>query len=221
MSGASNLAKDRRRLLAELREQGIEDERVLEALTRVPREAFLPAEEFADAYANQALPIGEGQTISQPYIVAVMTQALGLTGQERVLEIGTGSGYQAAVLALLAREVFTVERIEALSGRARATLEKLGYDNIHFKVGDGTEGWPEEAPFDGILVTAAAPDVIPELLAQLAEGARLVMPVGDADRQVLRVYTRAGGRVTRAKLCDCRFVPLIGAHGWAERPRGE
>lgn len=221
MSGSTNLAKDRRRLLTELREQGIADERVLDALARVPREVFLPPEEMADAYANQALPIGAGQTISQPYIVAVMTQALGLTGEERVLEIGTGSGYQAAVLALLAREVYTIERIAQLAQRARAALERLGISNLHYRVGDGTEGWPEEAPFDGILVTAAAPEVIPELLAQLTDGGRLVMPVGDEDRQVLRVYQRAGGRVTRSKLCDCRFVPLIGAHGWTERPRGQ
>ena len=208
------LERARRELLAELRALGIRDERVLSAMARVPRHLFVPPELVPYAYEDRPLPIGAGQTISQPYIVALSTQALELSPQDRVLEIGTGSGYQAAVLAELAGEVYTVERLPELSQAARERLERLGYRNLHFRVGDGTKGWPDEAPFDAILVTAAAPKVPQSLVEQLAEGGRLVIPIGGRESQDLWLMRRRTRRLEKVYLCPCTFVPLIGEEGW-------
>jgi protein-L-isoaspartate(D-aspartate) O-methyltransferase len=200
----------------DLARMGIRDPRVLAALAKVPRHLFVPEGERAFAYADGPLAIGRGQTISQPYMVAAMTEALGLTGTERVLEVGTGSGYQCAILAELAREVVTVERIAELSARAGEALRGLGYDNVTLVVGDGTLGAPEQAPYDAVVVTAGAPPDVPEpLLAQLAEGGRLVIPTGDRGMQTLMRYTKRGGKVHPESLMACVFVPLVGAHGWS------
>ncbi|MEA2583469.1 MAG: protein-L-isoaspartate(D-aspartate) O-methyltransferase [Thermomicrobiales bacterium] len=202
-------------LLAELRRQGIRDDRVLAAIGDVPRERFVPTASGDQAWANAALPIGAGQTISQPYIVALMTAALRLSGDERVLEIGTGSGYQAAILAALAAEVVTVERHASLAVAAESLLRDLGYDNVRVVVGDGTIGWPECAPYDRIIVTAGAPRVPAPLIAELSQdGGRLVIPVGEPDNQVLLVVERHGDRTTEQPLGPVRFVPLIGRAGW-------
>jgi protein-L-isoaspartate(D-aspartate) O-methyltransferase len=195
--------------------RGIGDARVLDAMRRVARDAFVPDESLAAAYADRALPIGSGQTTSQPYMVAVMTEALRLTGGERVLEVGTGSGYQAAILAELAREVITIERRPELAETARRRLAALGYTNVEVLIGDGTLGSPARAPFDGILVAAAAPRVPEPLKLQLADGGRLVVPVGPSDQQALHIVTRAGDAFTEALGVGCIFVPLIGAEGWS------
>jgi protein-L-isoaspartate(D-aspartate) O-methyltransferase len=195
--------------------RGISDARVLRAMERVSRAAFVPDAAQAEAYADRALPIGGGQTISQPYMVAVMTEALRLTGTERVLEVGTGSGYQAAVLSELAREVITIERVPELAHAARARLAALGCANIEVHVGDGTLGWPARAPFDGILVTAGAPRVPESLKLQLSpDGGRLVVPVGPADQQWLTIVTRTGDRFEESIGVSCVFVPLLGQEGW-------
>jgi protein-L-isoaspartate(D-aspartate) O-methyltransferase len=202
---------------AHLQGRGVTSARVLEALERVPRERFVPELAWPRAYADQALSIGHGQTISQPYMVAVMTQALELEDDERVLEVGTGSGYQAAVLAELAREVWSVERIPELAGGAAALLAELGYGNVHVRAGDGSLGWPEQAPFDAIVVTAAAPGTPPSLLAQLSpEGGRLVAPVGDRELQHLEIVERRGAEYVTRHSIGCRFVPLLGAEGWTD-----
>ncbi len=195
----------------QLVKRGIRDRRVLEAMSRVPRELFVPPGLEARAYDDGPLGIGEGQTISQPYIVALMTEALRLKGSERVLEIGTGSGYQAAVLAELGCEVFSVERIESLSLRAGEALSEAGYESVHRKVGDGSLGRPEEAPFDSVIVTCAAAAVPDQLLAQLRDGGKMVIPIGgDGEIQVLWLYEKQGdGRTSRRHLCDVRFVPLV------------
>lgn len=207
----------RRLMVAEqLQARGIRDPRVLRAMLRVPRHRFVPPELAASAYEDGPLPIGQGQTISQPYMVALMTQCLELTGTERVLEVGTGSGYQSAVLAELCRWVYTVERIPELAARAERTLRELGYHNVSVRVGDGTLGWPEEAPFEGILVTAGAPEAPPALLEQLAEGGRLVIPVGTRYSQTLQRITRRGGRLEVEEFGPCVFVPLVGRQGWPE-----
>jgi protein-L-isoaspartate(D-aspartate) O-methyltransferase len=205
----------RRRMAEDLRRMGITDPEVLAAFAKVPRHLFVPLGERAFAYADGPLPIGHGQTISQPYMVAAMTEALGLTGAERVLEVGTGSGYQCAILAELAREVVTVERVPELSARAGEALRELGYDNVTLVVGDGTLGAPEHAPFDAVIVTAGAPAAPGPLLAQLAEGGRLVIPEGDRGLQTLMRYTKRGGRTEARELMPCVFVPLIGVHGWS------
>lgn len=194
----------------------VTDRRVLEAMGKVPRERFVPGEAVSQAYADEALSIGFGQTISQPYMVAYMTQAMELSGEGRALEVGTGSGYQAAILGELCREVYTIERVAELSERARRLLEELGYSNIHFRVGDGTLGWAEEAPFEGIVVTAAAPRIPRKLVEQLEEGGRLVIPVGDRYSQTLVVGKRRGVELEETSLCRCVFVPLIGENGWQE-----
>lgn len=202
----------------QIERRGVRDPRVLEAMRRVPRERFLPAERAAEAFDDAALPFAHGQTISQPYIVALMTEALRLPPGGRVLEIGTGSGYAAAVLAEVvgeAGQVFSVERIPDLARDAAATLESLGYARVRVREGDGTNGLPAFAPFDGISVTAAAPDVPPPLIEQLCDGARLVVPVGDRLVQRLVLVERRGRRIDQRTLEDVRFVPLIGAHGWA------
>ncbi len=200
----------------QLRGRGIRDPRVLGALGRVPRERFVPAAQRAHACADRAVLIGHGQTISQPYMVAVMTEALELRPGHRVLEIGTGSGYQAAVLGALGAEVYSVERVAELAETARGVLDELGYGDIRVRIGDGSLGWPEEAPFDRILLTAAAPSVPPTLRAQLdAHGGRLVAPVGTRHLQELVVIERFGTTWTTEHLLECRFVPLLGEHGWS------
>jgi len=199
----------------QLAARGIRDPRVLDAMRRVPRHAFVPDDSQALAYTDRALPIGNGQTISQPYIVAAMTQALMLTGSEHVLEIGTGSGYQAAILGELARDVVTIERRPELARLATTTLAALGYTNVEVVVGDGTVGYPGAAPFDAILVAAGAPRVPDALRGQLArDGGRLVIPIGPPEQQWLVVVTRNGDSYTESKGVGCVFVPLVGADGW-------
>lgn len=197
-------------LAAFLRQSGIRDERVLAAVTQIPREHFVPEHLRDEAEADRPLPIGRGQTISQPFVVAYMTEQLRLGGTERVLEVGTGSGYQTALLAFLAQEVFTIEIVAELSERARRPVEELGFSNVRFRTGDGALGWAEEAPFHRILVTAAAPEVPAELLAQLAPGGRMVIPVGeDLEVQWLRVIDRGNdGANVQANLLPVRFVPI-------------
>jgi protein-L-isoaspartate(D-aspartate) O-methyltransferase len=196
--------------------RGINDPRVLQAMREVPRHRFVPSNLWDAAYNDSPLPIGEGQTISQPYIVAYMSELLNLRPEYRVLEIGTGSGYQAAVLSRLANQVYTVERLEALSRQAREILTELGYTNVQYRVGDGGYGWPEAAPFDAVMVTAAAPETPAPLLAQLAEGACLVAPVGPAGYQELVRVTRCGDHPFTEYLTPVAFVPLVGEHGWHE-----
>jgi protein-L-isoaspartate(D-aspartate) O-methyltransferase len=197
--------------------RGVNDQRVIDAMLRVPRHLFVPEALAAQAYSDFPLPIGERQTISQPYMVGVMSEALQLKGGEKVLEVGTGSGYQAAVLALLARQVFSLERIPLLARQARRTLDNCGFARVNVKVTDGTFGWEEEAPFDGIVVTAGAPSVPEPYRAQLAIGGRLVIPVGDRVSQILVRVTRLNEKLFREeRLFGCRFVPLIGDHGWRE-----
>ena len=200
---------------SQLRSRGIGDPRVLRAMSDVPRDRFVPVERRHRAYTDHALMLSHGQTISQPYMVAVMTQALELEGVERALEVGTGSGYQAAVLAELCAEVWTVERVPELAEAADMLLADLGYANIEVQLGDGSLGWPEAAPFDAILVTAGAPAPPPSLLDQLdPDGGRLVVPVGGPNLQnVLRV-TRSGTEFTTDEMTACRFVPLLGKEGW-------
>ena len=220
VQGASDMEQDRaseRRVMVDtqLRPRGIEDPRVLAAMAAVPRHLFVPEGERADAYYDGALSIGYDQTISQPFVAAFMTEALELEGTEKVLEIGTGSGYQAAVLGKLAKEVYTVEIVAPLAEQAAKLLAQLGYDNVHPRIGDGYGGWPEEAPFDAIMVTAA-PDHVPEpLLDQLAMGGRLILPVGDAN-QTLVLLTRTPAGVERREVLPVRFVPMTGE---AERDR--
>jgi protein-L-isoaspartate(D-aspartate) O-methyltransferase len=197
--------------------RGISDARVLDAMRRVPRDMFVPLESQSAAYADRALPIGCGQTISQPYMVAAMTEALRLTGSERVLDVGTGSGYQAAILSVLAREVITIERRPELAEAARERLAALERTNVTVLAGDGSLGSPAYAPFDAILVAAGAPRIPDALTAQLApNGGRLVIPVGSSDQQTLHIVTRQGDRFIDTLGVGCVFVPLIGAEGWQE-----
>jgi len=201
----------------QIQARGISDERVLAAMRAVPRHRFVPGHMLGAAYRDAPLAIGQGQTISQPYIVAYMTDRLQLEGCERVLEIGTGSGYQAAILGILAREVITVERLPVLSREAKALLDELGYDNVHVKVGDGTLGWPEDAPYDAIVVTAAAPQMPAPLQWQLADGGRLLAPVGPRWSQQLVRVRREGETFQTETLLGVAFVPLLGEHGWQNR----
>ena len=196
--------------------RGISDERVLEAMRRVPREWFVPPELRDRSYADAAVCIGAGQTVSQPYIVALTSQALAVATGQRVLEIGTGSGYQTAILAEMGAEVFSIERLAALSLRARSVLDALGYAGIHFMIGDGSMGWPNEAPFDRIVVTAMAPEVPRSLFAQLRETGRMVIPVGTVDQQQLLLVVKSAGQPAIEELCGCLFVKLIGKEGWKE-----
>ena len=203
-------AEARERMVREqIAGRDVRDPRVLAALARVPRHELVPDEMREHAYEDRPLPIGRGQTISQPYVVAYMTEQLHLRGDERVLEIGTGSGYQAAVLAELAREVYSIEIVEELGARARADLARLGYSNVHVRVGDGYRGWPEQAPFDAIIVTAAPGHVPQPLIDQLAVGGRLVLPVGGLDQELLRIERDATG-LRREHLIGVRFVPMRG-----------
>ncbi len=202
---------ERDRLLAALRTQGITDPKVLAAMENVPREAFVEKPFLSAAYRNTALPIAEGQTISQPFVVALMTQTLALKGNERVLEVGTGSGYQAAVLAEIVRKVYTIEIKKGLAESARQRLSNLGYKNIEVRVGDGYKGWPEAAPFDAIMVTASAGKIPPPLIDQLAEGGRLIMPVGESRyNQKLTLLAKKDGRLHTSVLADVVFVRMTG-----------
>jgi protein-L-isoaspartate(D-aspartate) O-methyltransferase len=201
----------------QIRSRGIKDERVLKALETVPRHLFIEEALRDQAYNDNPLPIGDNQTISQPFIVALMTEALELKGREKVLEIGTGSGYQTAVLAELADQVFSIERIAFLASKARKVLDSLKYFNVAIRVGDGTYGWREESPFDAVLVAAGAPDIPKKLLEQLKIGGRMVVPVGSRHAQVLLRLTRNSEDIQDIKkedLGDCRFVNLIGEYGW-------
>ena len=200
---------------SQLQRRGITDARVLQAMREVPRHLFAPPEWRHEAYSDRPLPIGDEQTISQPYRVAIMTQSLALQGHEHVLEIGTGSGYQAAVLSRLAAHVSSIEYFADLADSARALLQRLGYINVEVIVGDGGLGLPAQAPYDGIIVAAAAPHVPQPLLAQLAEGGRLVIPVGSATSQELFIITRRGDDYAQERSVPCRFVPLLGEEGWA------
>jgi protein-L-isoaspartate(D-aspartate) O-methyltransferase len=200
---------------SQLKRRGISDLRVLRAMRSVPRHRFVPRHLWDQAYNDYPLPIGEDQTISQPYIVAMMTEALEFTGTEKVLEVGAGSGYQAAILAEVAKEVYTVERIASLARNAEQILKSLGYENVRVVVSDGTLGWPPASPYDAIIVTAGAPQVPQPLVEQLALGGRLVIPVGDRYSQTLtRLRRTAEGGLKTEYLGGCRFVKLIGEHGW-------
>jgi len=200
----------------QLMPRDISDRRVLSAFRKVERHKFVPADVSGASYEDHPLPIGEGQTISQPYMAALMTQCLRLKGMEKVLEIGTGSGYQTAVLATLAKEVYSLERIASLAERAEGLLKILGYDNVKVGVGDGTLGWKEYAPYDGIIVTAAAPKIPESYIEQLNENGRLVIPVGSSLSQVLTVIEKGPAGITSSEICGCVFVPLLGKEGWRE-----
>ena len=200
----------------QLRGRGIRDERVLDAMARVPRERFLPQEVRDEAYADAAVPIGHGATMSQPYIVAAICELLALKGTERALDVGTGSGYQAAVLAELVAEVVTIERVPELAAEARRTLAELGYGAVDVRVGDGTLGVPDRAPFDAIAVAAAAPELPRALYDQLVPGGRLVVPVGRRRAQRLELIVRSPEGPAVLRSVPCRFVPLLGAEGWEE-----
>jgi protein-L-isoaspartate(D-aspartate) O-methyltransferase len=202
-------------VLRQLAERGIQDIRVLEAMGEVPRERFVAGDVRHLAYEDCALPIAEGQTISQPYMVAAMCEALRLRGPETVLEIGTGSGYAAAVLSRLVRRVVSIERHPALAERAAVLLRELGYTNVEVYLGDGSRGWPIAAPYDAITVAAGAPTVPAALTSQLRDGGRMLVPVGEPRQQVLLRLTRRGDQLLQEELMPCVFVPLIGAHGWS------
>lgn len=194
--------------------RGIRDARVIGAMRKIPRHLFIDESQWYRAYDDMALPVGEGQTISQPYMVAIMTQLLDLTEKGNVLEIGTGSGYQAAILAELSSEVYTIERFQSLSDRAREAIRNLGYENVHLKVGDGTLGWPEAAPFDRILITAGAPEIPQPIVEQLSDGGIIVAPVGDRFSQQLLKATKRRGGLSKEYHTPCIFVPLVGKYGW-------
>jgi protein-L-isoaspartate(D-aspartate) O-methyltransferase len=213
---AHYIEKQRQHLIESLRKNGIIDTRVLAAVASIPREMFLHETQFKMAYENRALSIGMGQTISQPLIVATMTQALQLEGNERILEIGTGSGYQTTILAHLASFVYSIERIQQLACLALKRLQQLGYSNASVFIGDGSLGWPDQAPFDRILVTAAAPEVPDHLYRQLELWGKMVVPVGGQERQELIVVRRTPWGQERFSLGGCIFVPLVGAAGWSE-----
>ena len=207
---AADFAAQRQRMVEQqLKPRGIKDDRVLAAMARVPREEFVPADERGDAYEDGPLPIGFDQTISQPYIVAFMTEQLRLRPSDRLLEIGSGSGYQAAVLAELVADVYTIEIVEPLAKTAEATLQRLGYKNVHLRVGDGYQGWPEEAPFDAIIVTCA-PDKVPQpLVEQIKDGGRMVIPVGERFAQQLYLLEKKNGQLKESVTLPVRFVPMV------------
>jgi protein-L-isoaspartate(D-aspartate) O-methyltransferase len=213
-SQALDFRGPRRRLVETLQERGIHDLAVLRAFEMTPRHLFVPTGVAHRAYEDSALPIGSGQTISQPSVHARYLQEIGFRGNETVLEVGTGSGYQTVLLAHLAERVFTIERIGGLLERARDAVRLSGVSNVSFLAGDGTLGWAEFAPYDAILVSAGAPAVPEPLVAQLAEGGRLLIPIGDLHDQVLRVYGKRGGELEWKDIADVRFVPLVGRYGW-------
>lgn len=212
----ANAGQRRKMIEEQLLDRGIKDLAVMEVMSRVPRHLFVNTSLQHRAYGDCPLPIGENQTISQPYIVALMTQALQLKGEERILEIGTGSGYQTAILAELASQVFTIERIKPLAKKTKGLLEGLGYENIVYKAFDGTYGWRDQSPFDAILISASTPEVPIALIEQLADKGRLVAPVGGRETQDLVVITKHGDRVIKRKMGSCKFVPLIGKFAWPE-----
>jgi protein-L-isoaspartate(D-aspartate) O-methyltransferase len=201
---------------AQLVGRGIRNRAVLDAFRSVARHEFVPPEYRNEAYSDHPLPIGNGQTISQPYMVATMTEHLALKGGERVLEVGTGSGYQAAILSRIAGRVYSVERFAGLAARASSVIRALGYFNFEAKVGDGTLGWEENSPYDGIIVTAGAPRIPDSLIRQLKDGGRLVIPIGGEFSQILTVAEKNGDMVRTTEVCGCVFVPLIGKEGWME-----
>lgn len=205
----------RKRMIDQIIARGITDRRVIEAMSNIRRHIFVEEAMAAQAYSDTSLPIGEKQTISQPHTVAHMTESLKLSGREKVLEIGTGSGYQAAVLATLCDKVYTIERFRTLAMRARKALDSHGLLNVNIRIGDGSSGWPEEAPFDAIIVTAGAPALPADLVVQLAPGGRMVIPVGDDAAQTLLIITKdADGSVRTERTIGCRFVKLVGKSGW-------
>lgn len=214
-------AAARQHMVEALKRHGIIDQRVLDAIASVPRHRFVSGETQSAAYDDRALPIGAGQTISQPYMVALMTQELRLQGPETVLEIGTGSGYQAAVLARLVKRVVTIERIPSLAERARRTLRELGISNVECHVGDGSLGWKAAAPYDGIVVTAGAPNVPESLYQQLRPEGRLVIPVSHDMAEMLQTVVRGKHGPIVTDVCECSFVPLLGESGWSEAPDGD
>lgn len=194
--------------------RGIKDGRILEVFTKLERHRFVPEEFRKSSYADYPVPIGEGQTISQPYMAALMTQSLEVSPEDKILEVGTGSGYQAAILAELAKEVYTVERMESLAGRAEWLLGDLGYGNIRIKVDDGTLGWKEKSPFNKIIITAASPRIPLPLTEQLAEDGKLILPLGESFSQVLTLVEKKEKRLEHKQICGCVFVPLVGKYGW-------
>lgn len=210
------LKQDRREMVLDLEQRGIKDRRVLEVMLQIPRHLFVPRPLWHLAYGDHPLPIAEGQTISQPYIVALMVEALQVELNHRVLEVGTGSGYQTLILASLAAEVYTVERLAKLSEEAERRLGELGRQNIHYRLGDGTRGWPEEAPYDRIIASGSVPQIPGSLIAQLADPGRLVIPVGDRHLQELVLLRRVQGELFQEELVPCSFLPLIGEEGWKE-----
>jgi protein-L-isoaspartate(D-aspartate) O-methyltransferase len=213
----TELAQQRAEMVdAQLRRRGIYDERVLHAMETVPRHEFVPWQLQREAYRDSPVPIGEGQTISQPYIVGHMLQALQLGSQDKVLEVGTGTGYEAAVMSRIVQEVYTIERFASLAEAAKKSFDRLGYTNIHVLVGDGSRGYPEAAPYDAIIVAAAAPRVPEALLEQLGDGGRMIIPVGPSDLQQLFLVSKHDGNIKKRSLDACRFVPLVGEHGYAE-----
>ena len=216
MSDAALQAAKQEMLRRQLQQREITDQHVLAAMAKIPRERFIAAEYGDQAYADRALPIDCGQTISQPFMVALMTQVLELAGNELVLEVGTGSGYQTAILAELAQEVISIERHAELTRQARVVLAGLGYTNVTLLTGDGTLGWPARAPYDRIMVTATAAQCPPPLFEQLAEGGILVIPLGSKEYQTLQAIRKVGGAPQAANISGCRFVPLVGSAGWPE-----
>jgi len=216
-AGASGFSNLRREMVErQIRRRGVRDPLVLRAMEAVPRHEFVPAGLVHSAYEDSPLAIGEGQTISQPYMVAAMTEALQLTGTQRVLEIGAGSGYQAAVLSLLAREVIAIESRPLLARAARERLAQQGYSNVSVEIADGSQGWPAGAPYDAILAAAAAPAVPAPLVEQLADGGRLVIPIGTREHQELHLIRKRDGRIEDSPMFACRFVPLVGRHAWPD-----
>jgi protein-L-isoaspartate(D-aspartate) O-methyltransferase len=211
---SSYATKQREMVQNQLRARGIHDARVLDAMLRVPRHEFVPPDLRSQAYDDHPLPIGEEQTISQPFIIAASLQALALMGSERVLEVGTGSGYQTALLSVLAEEVYSVERRPGLAHEAKRTLERLGYDNVRIAIRDGSQGWPDNSPYDAILVSAAAPMLPASLVEQLAAAGQMVIPIGPPHAQELQLVRRNGSAVATETIEKCRFVPLIGAEGY-------
>jgi len=199
---------------SQIKARGISDEKILQSMREIPRHLFVPEQQRSYSYEDFPLPIGEGQTISQPHIVALMTEMLQLKENDKVLEIGTGSGYQTAILSKTAKEVYTMEKIEHLGLKAEKLFEELGYKNIRVKIGDGTEGWSEYAPYDGIIVTAGSPQIPTPLIEQLSENGRIVIPIGDAFSQDLIVAQKIKGKLIKKIVCGCVFVPLVGRHGW-------
>jgi len=200
----------------QLMPRGINDNKVIAAFRKVPRHEFIAKGSINISYADHPVSIGCNQTISQPYMVALMTQVLDLKGQERILEIGTGSGYQTAILAEICKEIYSIERFEELATKARETLDKLGYNNIEIKIGDGTQGWRESSPFDRIIVTAAAPDIPKNLIDQLENNGKMVIPIGGRLSQMLTLIEKHEGQISTKDICSCVFVPLLGRYGWNE-----